>query len=104
MAEASATPVPLPDDLRRVRNRKVAFTLALIVFAFDQLTKWVVADPLQLQFRREIELLSFFDLRWVENRGVSLGLLSADGHLARWLLLALCGAVAVFGPDRATRA
>jgi len=98
MADPSATgaEAPLPDDLRRARNRKVAFSLALAIFVFDQATKWVVAYPLQLQFRGEIELLSFFDLRWVENRGVSLGLLSADGALGRWLLVIGTAAIAAF--------
>jgi signal peptidase II len=96
MADASLTParVPLPDQLRLRRNRIVSLSVALFVFLFDQLTKWIVTHPLQLHFRREIELVSFFDLRWVENRGVSLGLLTADGELGRWLLVGMTAAIA----------
>ena len=43
-----------------------------------------------------MQIFSFFDLRWVENRGVSLGLLSADGELGRWLLVAMTAAIAIF--------
>jgi signal peptidase II len=78
------------------RNRAYGFVLALLVFALDQATKWVVTFPLQLQFRREIEIVSFFDLRWVENRGVSLGLLSASSDTTRWLLVAMTTAIALF--------
>ena len=42
----------------------------------------------------EIELFAFFDLRWVENTGVSLGLLTADSELGRWLLVARTAAIA----------
>jgi len=87
---------PLPGQLRLKRNRTAALTLAFLVFAFDQATKWVVTYPLQLRFRREIEIFSFFDLRWVENKGVSLGLLSAGNAVGRWLLVALTAAIATF--------
>ncbi len=98
MAEVSPARAraPLPDELRLKRNRTVALTLALCIFLFDQATKWVITYPLQLRFRREIEIFSFFDLRWVENKGVSLGLLSAGSAVGRWLLVALTAAIATF--------
>ena len=86
----------LPDQARLKRNRKFGLAIALIVFLADQAAKWVVTWPLQLKFRHAIELASFFDLRWVENTGISLGLLSADGELGRWLLVALTAAIAIF--------
>jgi signal peptidase II len=66
------------------------------VFTLDQATKWIVTYPLQLRFRREIDLFDFFALRWVENTGVSLGLLSADGELGRWMLVVGTAAIATF--------
>jgi len=78
------------------RNRAYGFILALFVFIADQATKWVVTFPLDLQFRREIEILPFFDLRWVENRGVSMGFLTASNETTRWLLVALTTAIALF--------
>jgi signal peptidase II len=75
-------------------HRTLAFSLAAIIFAFDQLTKHIVTHTLQLQRRRSMELLEFFDLRWVENRGVSMGFLTATSDLARWLLVAFTAAIA----------
>jgi signal peptidase II len=86
----------LPDRLRLKRNRTAGLTIALLVFLTDQAAKWVVTWPLQLEFRHTIELTSFFNLNWVENTGISLGLLSADGELGRWLLVALTAAIAIF--------
>jgi signal peptidase II len=78
------------------RNRAYGYVLALLVFVADQATKWVVTHPLQLSFRREIEILPFFDLRWVENRGVSMGVLTATSDTTRWLLVAMTTAIALF--------
>jgi signal peptidase II len=78
------------------RNRTVGLTAALLVFLFDQATKWVVTFPLQLEQRRQIELASFFNLTWTENRGVSMGFLPADTELMRWLLVGLTAAIAIF--------
>jgi len=86
----------LPDRSRLKRNRSVGIAIALIVFLVDQGAKWVVTYPLQLEFRGTIELTSFFNLHWVENNGISLGLLSADGALGRWLLVAMTAAIAIF--------
>lgn len=96
MDAAGPRPV-LPADLRLRRNRAVALTVAFLVFVFDQATKWVVTYPLNLagQPDRTIGITSFFNLRWVENPGVSLGLLTADSELARWLLVAMTAVIAV---------
>ena len=87
---------PLPAELRLKRTRAVALIIAFLVFTLDQATKWVVAYPLQLEFRRSVEIVDFFNLTFVKNEGVSLGLLSADGELGRWLLVAMTSAIAIF--------
>src|SRR6218665_2189645 len=51
--------------------------------------------PLRLREVGLIDLLPFFDLRWTENYGVSLGLLTADTDTGRWLLVAMTGAIAL---------
>jgi signal peptidase II len=86
----------LPDRLRLKRNRRAGLAIAMLVFLVDQSVKWVVTWPLQLEFRRTIELTSFFNFNFVKNTGISLGLLSADGELGRWLLVALTAAIAIF--------
>ncbi len=90
-------PAPLV-DWKLKRNRASAAVIALLIFVLDQAVKWAVTVPLDLKGQpgREMRLFSFFDLRWVENSGVSLGLLSADGELGRWLLVALTAAIAAF--------
>ncbi len=96
--ETTAPPAATPDDWKLKRNRSVAFVIAFLVFVFDQAVKWVVITPLNLQNQPDgvIRLVSFFDLRWVENRGVSLGLFSAGTDAGRWLLVALTAAIAIF--------
>jgi signal peptidase II len=75
-------------------DRRLGFLIALIVFALDQLTKWVMIGPLQLQDVRQITLLPIFNLTWTENYGISLGLLNASTETGRWLLVALTSAIA----------
>ena len=88
----------LPGEVRLKRNRSIAFVVAFLVFVLDQATKWVVTYPLNLEGQPEqmIRITSFFNLRWVENPGVSLGLLTADSEMARWLLVAMTAAIALF--------
>lgn len=76
-------------------DRTLAYVLAIVLFIVDQISKWIVSGPLALQARGQIELLPIFNLTWVENRGISLGLLNADGELGRWLLVAMTAAIAI---------
>ena len=76
-------------------DRKLGFTVAAIVFALDQLSKWIIAGPLQLQGVRQIVLLPIFNLTWTENNGISLGLLNAETEIGRWMLVAVTGAIAI---------
>jgi signal peptidase II len=76
-------------------DRKLGFTVAAVVFAADQLAKWVVAGPLKLQSVRQIVLLPIFNLTWTENNGISLGLLNAETEIGRWMLVAVTGAIAI---------
>jgi signal peptidase II len=76
-------------------DRKLGFTIAAIVFALDQLSKWIIAGPLDLQNVRQIVLLPIFNLTWTENNGISLGLFNAETEVGRWILVALTGAIAV---------
>lgn len=77
-------------------SRTKGLLVAGFIFLTDQLTKWLVVGPLKLDYEgASLELLSFFDLRFVKNTGVSLGLLSANSDVGRWLLVALTAAIAV---------
>jgi signal peptidase II len=75
---------------------KAGFAAAIALFLADQISKWAVTKPLGIDSLGESQTItSFFDLRFVPNIGISLGLLPADGHLTRWALVLLTGAIAV---------
>jgi signal peptidase II len=97
---ADETPVALsPADQARLKAlRAQALVIAFLVFVFDQAVKWVVTTPLNLRGQPNwiIEITDFFRLRWVENNGVSLGLLSASSFWGRWMLVLLTAAIAIF--------
>ena len=78
-----------------MRDRSFGFTIALIVFALDQLAKWFVTYPLHLQEVAQITLLPIFNFTWTENNGISLGLLNATNPVGRWMLVGLTSAIAV---------
>jgi signal peptidase II len=75
-------------------SRTWALGAAAFIFLADQLSKWLVTGPLQLQAVRQIYVLPIFNLTWTENRGISLGLLTASGDTGRWLLVAMTAAIA----------
>ncbi len=75
--------------------RVQAIILASLVFIADQIIKNAMIGPLQLKSRGVIHIISFFDLRWAENRGVSMGFLTAESDLQRWLLVGLTAAIAI---------
>jgi signal peptidase II len=77
------------------RNRLIGLALAVIVAVIDQAIKGYVISTLNLRSVRNIELLSFFDLSYVENRGVSLGMLQATNMEMRWLLVAFTALIAL---------
>ena len=77
------------------RNRIIGLVFAVLLFIVDQAVKAYVIGPLNLRRVANIELLPFFDLTYVENRGISLGMLEATNMEMRWLLVALTGLIAI---------
>lgn len=77
------------------RKRIIGITLALAIFFADQFVKWLVVEPLQLREKGVIGLLPFFDLRWTQNFGVSLGLFEATSMEMRWILVAVTAGIAL---------
>lgn len=67
---------------------------ALAILTADQLSKWWVLEAFRLPWRGSVEVLPFFSLTMVWNRGISFGLLPADSELGRWALVAFTLAVA----------
>lgn len=76
--------------------RAAGLLVALVVFLVDQAVKfWLLAD-LKLQKVGVIDLLPFFDLRFTQNYGVSLGLFTAGSVEGRWALVSVTAAIALF--------
>jgi signal peptidase II len=76
------------------RPRLIGLSLAGAIFALDQLIKYWVRDVIILRRIGVIEILPFFDLRWTENYGVSLGMFTANSMETRWLLVAITASIA----------
>ena len=74
--------------------RASGYILAACVFALDQLVKWIMLGPLALREIGQLTLLPIFNFTYVENHGVSLGMLTADSQTERWALVAVTAAIA----------
>ncbi|WP_242139805.1 signal peptidase II [Sphingomonas sp. TREG-RG-20F-R18-01] len=69
---------------------------ATLLFLCDQAAKLGVTEGLKLNAMTDAHYVTaFFNLRFVANHGVSLGLLHADTDTMRWLLVAMTGAIAL---------
>ena len=77
------------------RNRTIGLGIAGAVFVIDQALKHLMTDVLSLKERGVIELIPFFDLRWMENYGISMGMFQATSIEMRWGLVLLTAAIAV---------
>lgn len=71
------------------------YSVALVVFIADQLSKYWVTYVLDLRTLGSVQLLPVFNLTWVENTGVSTGLFRAETDKMRWLLVAATLAIAL---------
>src|SRR3982751_6010837 len=77
-------------------ERRFGFAVAILVFALDQLAKFIVTGPLGLnQIGDQLVLLPIFNFTYTENVGISLGLLNATNPVGRWLLVALTTGIAI---------
>lgn len=79
-----------------MNHRRLGLGIAAALFIADQLLKYIIIGPLALPDVRHIGLLPFFDLTWVENRGIALGLAQAESETARWVLTGVTAAIAGF--------
>jgi signal peptidase II len=81
-----------------INHRPLGLTVAIVTLALDQLIKYAVAYPLALKSRADagIDIVPFFRLRWLENRGVSMGFFHADTDVMRWALVGMTILIATF--------
>jgi signal peptidase II len=54
-------------------------TIAILVLAFDQASKWFFLEVVQVAIRPPIEVLPFFNLVMVWNTGISFGMFAEGG-------------------------
>lgn len=83
--------------------RTFFFCLVPVIVVLDQWSKWAILNAPAFnalgcldrsQRCGQIEVLSFFDLTMVWNRGVSFGIGQSEG-IMRWLLVVLTTAIAI---------
>ena len=75
--------------------RRLAVGLAIAILIVDQFVKYWVTGPMGIDYPgAEMHLLPVFTLRFVQNFGVSLGLLQAGSETARWALVAMTAVIA----------
>ena len=74
----------------------IGFATAALLFVADQAAKYGVTQGLKLDALSDAYYVNpIFNLRFVANRGVSLGLLAGHGDWARWGLVAMTGIIAI---------
>ena len=66
----------------RIKPPMLGGLIAAAIIIADQIVKMWILYGIQLPIRRTIEVLPFFSLTMVENRGVSFGMFQADGILS----------------------
>lgn len=84
--------LPLPKGPSLFRQ---GLWLAAIVFLLDQASKIWVIDGIDLEAKGNIDVLPFFSLTWVLNRGVSMGMFQASSDVMRWGLVGVTLIIAV---------
>jgi len=80
--------------LMRRRPLVAGLLVAVIVFLLDQASKWWVLLDI-MNPPRTIEVLPFFNLVLVWNRGVSFGMFPAGSLVGQWMLIGLAAAICV---------
>lgn len=75
-------------------HHTLGYGMAALIVAADQALKLWLTGPMQLEQEGLIEIMSIFDLRYLRNYGISLGLFQANSDAARWLLVALTAVIA----------
>lgn len=77
------------------RHTRAGVRVAMAVAAVDWFSKYYVLEVVNLPARRNIQILPFLDLTMVWNKGISFGLLQADGFYGWLALLAFASLLSV---------
>lgn len=68
---------------------RFGLAIALVLFAADQITKFLVLHVIGLRPGEAVVVTPFLDLVLTFNRGISYGLFPQDGEAGRWFLVAI---------------
>ena len=83
---------PLPTPGKYFRNGLYA---AAALMAIDQLSKWWVLNIFNLPAKGSVEILPFFSLSMVWNKGISMGLPLGD-TLGKWGIVVLTSGISLW--------
>lgn len=86
---------PLPPLPQGPSLFKQGLWIAAITFLIDQASKIWVIDGIDLESKGNIDVLPFFSLTWVLNRGVSMGMFQASSDVMRWGLVGVTAVIAL---------
>ncbi len=76
---------------------KLLTRAALIVFVLDQASKYLVVHFLNLRELGEIDVAApYLTFRMAWNKGINFGLLSDNGDLMRWILIAVALLISIW--------
>lgn len=70
----------------------LGLSIGVLVLVADQASKYWIINDMHLQARGSVRLLPVLNLTWVENRGITFGLLRGDGW---WSAVILAGVALV---------
>ncbi len=86
--------MPQPDTKTNIYFRKGLLAI-LVLVAVDQLSKWWVLNIFDLPAKGSVEILPFFSLSMVWNKGISMGLPLGDA-LGKWGIIILTIAISLW--------
>ncbi|WP_410216739.1 signal peptidase II [Paracoccus sp. (in: a-proteobacteria)] len=97
-APARRAPARQPKTaVRESSEMRLVAGVAAAVFVLDQALKYLVVHVLQLDMKREIDVLPpWLNLRMAWNQGVNFGLMSSDQDVMRWVLIGIALAICLW--------
>jgi signal peptidase II len=85
-ATGPAPIAPAPGNWLAGPWSRLGLTVAAVTFALDQVNKWWMIGPFQIEARQRVKVTPFLDLVYTVNKGVSYGM--GAGRIAPWVLSA----------------
>jgi signal peptidase II len=74
---------------------KKALALSLVILILDRLSKHWILNIYDLPSLGQVEILPFFSLTMVWNRGISLGLFQANSEMGTYFLIGLTAVITI---------